>query len=88
MCSSTERYRYLLMYCVSFRIKNKFLGVSFFMLLEISTFSSGKLSLRSLFSTTSHVRCVLETKFKAICAFSSVSPDTLIGKFQKQTFTK
>ncbi|CAH8627880.1 unnamed protein product [Schistosoma rodhaini] len=75
-----------------FGIKNKFHGVPFFMLLEISTFSSGKLSLRSLFSTTSHVRCVLETKFKAICAFSSVSPDTLIvlsadGSYYKYTFT-
>ncbi|CAI2732285.1 unnamed protein product [Schistosoma spindalis] len=39
-----------------------------------------------------HVRCVLETKFKAICAFSSVSPDTLIvlsadGSYYKYTFT-
>ncbi|TNN14688.1 WD repeat domain phosphoinositide-interacting protein isoform 2 [Schistosoma japonicum] len=53
---------------------------------------SGKLFPRSLFSTTSHVRCVLETKFKAICAFSSVSPDTLIvlaadGSYYKYTFT-
>ncbi|CAH8585496.1 unnamed protein product [Heterobilharzia americana] len=53
---------------------------------------SGKLFPRSLFSTTSHVRCVLETKFKAICAFSVVSPDTLIvlaadGSYYKYTFT-
>ncbi|CAH8864863.1 unnamed protein product [Trichobilharzia szidati] len=39
-----------------------------------------------------HVRCVLETKFKAICAFSVVSPDTLIvlaadGSYYKYTFT-
>ncbi|CAH8627867.1 unnamed protein product [Schistosoma rodhaini] len=61
-------------------------------LTKSSGFGSGKLSLRSLFSTTSHVRCVLETKFKAICAFSSVSPDTLIvlsadGSYYKYTFT-
>ncbi|CAH8543400.1 unnamed protein product [Schistosoma turkestanicum] len=61
-------------------------------LTKSSGFGSGKFFPRSLFSTTSHVRCVLETKFKAICAFSSVNPDTLIvlsadGSYYKYTFT-
>ncbi|THD19607.1 WD repeat domain phosphoinositide-interacting protein 3 [Fasciola hepatica] len=34
----------------------------------------------SFFTNVSQIRCVLETKFKAICAFSLMNPNTLIGE--------
>ncbi|CAL8097541.1 unnamed protein product [Calicophoron daubneyi] len=44
------------------------------------------------FASVSQIRCVLETKFKAICAFSLTNPNTLIvlaadGSYYKYSFT-
>ncbi|TPP59858.1 WD repeat domain phosphoinositide-interacting protein 3 [Fasciola gigantica] len=46
----------------------------------------------SFFTNVSQIRCVLETKFKAICAFSLMNPNTLIvlaadGSYYKYSFT-
>ncbi|KAF7232504.1 WD repeat domain phosphoinositide-interacting protein 3 [Paragonimus skrjabini miyazakii] len=54
--------------------------------------SSSQDAVSNYFANVSQIRCVLETKFKAICAFSLMNPNTLIvlaadGSYYKYSFT-
>ncbi|KAG5448855.1 WD repeat domain phosphoinositide-interacting protein 3 [Clonorchis sinensis] len=57
------------------------------------THGSGQEVFTNYFANVSQIRCVLDTKFKAICAFSLMNPNTLIvlaadGSYYKYSFTR